>query len=209
MVENVPASFDFASFGASQPLSLPSRFSRSQPAGDSERRLRALMQAQFDFVWRCLRRLGLSAADADDATQEVFLVASRKLASIADGSERQFLFGTALRIASTRRRSLRRRREELQDSLDEHDEQSAPGPERLAQLSRARLQLQELLDGLSFELRAPFILFELDELSVPQIAQLLGLPIGTVSSRLRAAREEFQAAVRRLQARDAFPGRQS
>jgi RNA polymerase sigma-70 factor (ECF subfamily) len=166
------------------------------------------MQAQFDFVWRSLRRLGLSAADADDATQEVFLVVSRKLASITDGSERQFLFGTALRIASTRRRSLRRRREELQDSLDEHDEQSAPGPERLAQLSRARLQLQELLDGLSLELRAPFILFELEELSVPQIAELLGVPIGTVSSRLRAAREEFQAAVRRLQARDAFPGRQ-
>jgi RNA polymerase sigma-70 factor (ECF subfamily) len=209
MVDSVPTSFDFASLGAAQPLSLPSRFSRLQPAGDSERRLRSLMQAEFDFVWRSLRRLGLSAADADDASQEVFLVASRKLTSITDGSERQFLFGTALRVASTRRRSLRRRREELQDSLDQHDEQSAPGPERLAQLSRARLQLQELLDDMSLELRAPFILFELEELSVPQIAQLLGLPIGTVSSRLRAAREEFHAAVRRLQARDAFPGRQS
>ena len=166
------------------------------------------MHGHFDFVWRSLRRLGLSGSDADDATQEVFLVASRKLASIVDGSERQFLFGTAQRVASTRRRSLKRRREELQDSIDEHDEQSAPGPERLTELSRARTQLQELLDDMSLELRAPFILFELEELTVPQIAELLGLPLGTASSRLRAAREEFHAAVRRLQARDAFPGKQ-
>ncbi len=166
------------------------------------------MLGHFDFVWRSLRRLGLSVPDADDATQEVFLIASRKLSSIAEGSERPFLFGTALRVASTRRRSLRRRREELADAIDEHDEQSAPGPERLTELARARTQLHEILADMSLELRAPFVLFELEELTVPQIAELLGLPIGTVSSRLRTAREEFHASVRRLQARDAFPGKQ-
>jgi RNA polymerase sigma-70 factor (ECF subfamily) len=166
------------------------------------------MQAHFDFVWRSLRRLGLSTPDADDGTQEVFLVASRKLTSISDGSERKFLFGTALRVASTRRRSLRRRREDLADAIDEHDEQSAAGPERLVELSRARQKLEELLADMQLELRAPFILFELEELTVPQIAELLQLPLGTVSSRLRAAREEFQAGVRRLQAREEFAGRQ-
>lgn len=165
------------------------------------------MQEHFELVWRSLRRFGLSAADADDATQEVFLVASRKLEAIAPGRERSFLFGTALKVASTRRRGLRRRPEQADGAVDEHDEQSAPGPERLAQLSEARQQLQVVLDGMELELKAPFVLFELEELSVGEIAELLELPVGTVSSRLRAARAEFQAAVRRLQARDAFAGR--
>ena len=60
---------------------------------------------------------------------------------------------------------------------------------------------------MELELKATFVLFELEELTVPQIADLLGVPPGTVSSRLRSARAEFQAAVKRLQARDAFAGR--
>jgi len=162
------------------------------------------MQAEFEFVWRSLRRLGLSVADADDAAQEVFLVASRKLDVIVEGSERSFLFGTALKIASTRRRSLRRRPELADADVEERDEQSAPGPERLTELSQARELLQAVLNELGLEHKAPFVLFELEELSVPQIAELLQLPLGTVSSRLRAARAQFQAAIKRLQARDAF-----
>jgi len=186
---------------------VPVRFLTSTRASSAEQRLTSLMQAHFDFVWRSLRRLGLSPADADDASQEVFLVASRKLDSIAAGSERSFLFGSALKVASTRRRSLKRRPELAQAEVEERDEQSAPGPERLTELSRARQLLQAVLDDMPLELKAPFVLFELEELSVPQIAELLGLPVGTVSSRLRNARLEFQAAVRRLQARDAFAGR--
>lgn len=171
-----------------------------------EQRLKSLMQQHFEFVWRSLRRLGLAVADADDAAQEVFLVASTRLDEIVPTSERSFLFGTALRVASTRRRSMRRRPEQLDGDLEEHDELSAPGPERLTQLSQAREILQTLLDAMALELRAPFVLFELEELTVPEIAELLGLPVGTVSSRLRAARAEFRAAVRRLHARDAFAG---
>ena len=205
--KNVPG-FDVASIRASEPLSVPGPLFRPSVTED-ERRLRQLMRDHFDFVWRSLRRLGLDVADADEGTQEVFLVASRKLASIAGGSERQFLFATALRVASTRRRSLRRRREEPLASLEEHDEGSAPGPERLVELSRARARLNEVLAAMDLELRAPFVLFELEGLSVPEIARLLSLPPGTVSSRLRGAREVFQAALRRLHARDAFPGKQT
>ncbi len=186
---------------------MPIRLLTSRRADAAERRLTALMQQHFDLVWRSLRRFGLSGADADDAAQEVFLIASRKLDSIASGSERAFLFGTALKVASTRRRTLRRRPELADAELDDHDEPSAPGPERLTQLSQARELLQAVLDDMSLELKAPFVLFELEEQSVPQIAELLGLPLGTVSSRLRAARAEFQAAVRRLQAREAFAER--
>ena len=172
--------------------------------GASEARLRLLMAAHFDFVWRSLRRLGLQGPDADDGAQEVFLVASRKLSQIEAGRERNFLFSTAVRVASTRRRSVKRRREEPLPNLDDQ-ERSEPGPERLTEMSRARRELQEILDGIVWEQRLPFILFELEEQTVPEIASTLGLPIGTVSSRLRAAREHFQASLRRLHARDAFP----
>jgi RNA polymerase sigma-70 factor (ECF subfamily) len=189
-------------------LCLPGPFFRLGRRAEAEdARLRALMQEHFNFVWRSLRRLGLSESDADDGAQEVFLVLSRKLSAVRTGSERKFLFATALRIASTRRRSLRRRREEPTAELDEHDQGSAPGPERMAELSRARETLSELLADMDIELRAPFVLFELEELSAPEIAQLLDLPLGTVASRLRAAREHFHAALRRLQARQTFGGR--
>jgi RNA polymerase sigma-70 factor (ECF subfamily) len=190
---------------------------RSQPkAGESagEARLRVLMTTHFDFVWRSLRRLGLSAVDADDGTQEVFLVASRKMSVIAEGSEKRFLFATALRVASTRRRGIKRRREEPRAWLGEDEteparERSEPGPERLAELARARRELDQILDGMKLEQRAVFVLYELEELSVPEIAQLLGIPLGTVSSRLRSAREEFESSLRRLHARDQFQGAKS
>lgn len=168
------------------------------------------MTAHFNFVWRSLRRLGLEPQDADDGAQEVFLIASRKLSVIASRSEHQFLFATALRVASSRRRSLRRRREEPLASLDEQqDDGSAPGPERLAELVRARQRLQDILDGMALEQRAIFILFELEELTVAEIARTLRIPAGTVASRLRAAREYFQQSVQRLQAREAFVGGRS
>jgi RNA polymerase sigma-70 factor (ECF subfamily) len=189
-----------------EPFALPAQKSRlvEDRVGASEARLRLLMAAHFDFVWRSLRRLGLQGPDADDGAQEVFLVASRKLSQIEAGRERNFLFSTAVRVASTRRRSVKRRREEPLLNLDDQ-ERSEPGPERLTEMSRARRELQEILDGMVWEQRLPFILFELEEQTVPEIAGTLGLPIGTVSSRLRAAREHFQASLRRLHARDAFP----
>jgi len=169
------------------------------------------MTAHFDFVWRSLRRLGLSADDADDGAQEVFVVASRKLSLIAPQSEKRFLFATALRVASTRRRGLKRRREEPHPWLGEEEplaerERSDPGPERLAELARARRDLNEILAAMKLEQRAVFVLYELEELTVPEIADLLDLPAGTVSSRLRVAREEFDLSLRRLRAREQFPG---
>lgn len=165
------------------------------------------MSAHFDFVWRSLRRLGLSAEDADDGAQEVFVVASRKLSVIAPESEKRFLFATALRVASTRRRGLRRRREEFgEEELLSERERSEPGPERLAELARARRDLSEILAAMKLEQRAVFVLYELEEMTVPEIANLLDLPVGTVSSRLRVAREEFDLSLRRLRAREQFPG---
>ncbi len=176
----------------------------ARPAG-ADARLRGMVGAHFDFVWRSLRRLGVPETDVDDCAQHVFLVASRKLADIVPASERAFLFSTAMRVASDARRSRTRRREVPEDeAVEAHD--PAPDPEQLADQRRARAVLDEVLDAMPMELRAPFVLFELEELSTADIARMLGVPTGTVASRLRRAREEFQAIVARLKARHAFRG---
>jgi RNA polymerase sigma-70 factor (ECF subfamily) len=172
----------------------------------AEERVRALVEADSEFVWRSLRRLGVSAADADDATQEVFVVAARRLDDIVSGRERAFLFGIAARVASTRRRTARRRPEDGEQGLAEtfSDE---PSPDEVSELRQARPVLQQILDSMSDDCRAVFILAELEELSAREIAEALGIPQGTASSRLRSARETFHAAVRRLAAQNAFPRR--
>jgi len=173
---------------------------------ERQARFRELVDRQFDFVWRSLRRLGVPAADVDDAAQEVFVVAARRLDDFTPERERSFLFGTAVRICSTRRRSRRRHPEELSDTSDEHAH-SELGPEELAELARARPLLQAILDGMGAEFRAAFVLAELEELPVREIAAVLAVPEGTVASRLRTARQKFAEGVKRLQAQHAFAWR--
>ena len=175
---------------------------------DPARRLDALVAEHFDLVWRVLRRLGASPADADDAVQEVFLVAARRLGSIAAGRERAFLIGVSMRVLSSQRRRTRRRREEPGDPLDELAA-VAGDPLASLELSQARELLSEVLAGLPLELRAVLVLYELEELSVGEIAELLATPRGTISSRLKSARDAFAAAVRRLRARQDHPKRRS
>lgn len=175
--------------------------------GSADARLRALVGEFFDFIWRSLRRLGVPEAEVDDCTQQVFLVAARKLDDIQAGSERAYLFGTAMRVASDARRSRTRRREVHEDDAGEACD-PAPNPEQIADRRRARAVLDEVLDELPMELRAPFVLFELEEMPTAEIAAMLEVPVGTVASRLRRAREEFQKIVARRKARDAFGGGQ-
>jgi RNA polymerase sigma-70 factor (ECF subfamily) len=170
-------------------------------------RFRALVDEHFEFVWRSVRRLGVPMADADDAAQEVLLVVARKLGSIEPEREKAFLFGTAVRVASTRRRTRRRHPEDPADTLDTRPLESDMSAEERLELRQARALLQSILDGMSDEQRAVFVLAELEETSVREIAELLELPVGTVSSRLRAARETFASEVKRLLAREAFSRR--
>jgi RNA polymerase sigma-70 factor (ECF subfamily) len=164
-------------------------------------RLRALLDDNYDFIWRQLRRLGLSDDAADDAAQQVFIVASRKLDVIAAGSERSFLLGTAIRVASDIRRASLRRREV---GSEEADDPADPGPraDELLDRERARQLLDEALAGMTLEHRSVFVLFEIEELTMAEIAKLLTLPAGTVASRLRRAREEYDVAVNRLTVRE-------
>lgn len=168
-------------------------------AGDPAR-VRALVTEHFGFVWRSLVRLGVPRADAEDALQQVFVVAARKVAEIEPGRERAFLFGTAFRIASRARRTQQRRREVLDGEPAERVD-PGPGAEERLDRARARAELEAILEGMPIELRAVFVLFELEQMTMAEIARVLDLPSGTIASRLRRAREQFQAAVKRAAAR--------
>jgi RNA polymerase sigma-70 factor (ECF subfamily) len=168
-------------------------------------RLRRAFDAQFAFIWRYLRRMGLSEADADDATQQVFLVFARRLDSVDPDKERAFLCGTALRVFSEQRRARGRRREVAGDDVAEPVDTRA-GPDALADRERARELLDHILNEMDDKLRSVFVLFELEEMSTITIAEMLGLPPGTVASRLRRARESFQAIIKRMRAAGRLPG---
>lgn len=161
-------------------------------------RLRGMIDAHYPFIWRSLRRLGVPRADVDDAVQRVFLTASRKVDHIRAGSEKSFLFQTAVRVASDARRTIRRRREVLEEASEEVPS-AAPDAERLAEMRRARDTLDAILEGMPIDLRAVFVLYEIDEMPTAEIAALLDVPVGTASSRLRRARADFSARVARLQ----------
>jgi RNA polymerase sigma-70 factor (ECF subfamily) len=176
----------------------------SSTRGSVEERFRAMVEGEAQFVWRSLRRLGVRPSDLDDTVQEVFVVAARRIGDIESGRERAFLFGISARVASTRRRTMRRRPEDGETGLTEKPSDDLD-PEELSELRQARPVLQEILDSMSDDCRAVFILAELEELSTREIAELLGIPQGTASSRLRSARETFHAAVRRLAAQNDFP----
>jgi RNA polymerase sigma-70 factor, ECF subfamily len=161
-----------------------------------DQRLRTLVDEHFHFVWRSVRRLGVSQADADDAVQKVYLIASDKLAHIAIGSERSFLFGVALRVASHLRRGYRRNPLVL---LDAEGCDAAPPPDELVDQKRLREMVDRVLDDLPLELRTVLVLFECEQLTTPEISKLLEIPLGTAASRLRRGRELFLERVRMQQ----------
>ena len=133
-------------------------------------------------------------------------MASRRLDDIVAGKERAFLFGTALRVAAAARRMRARR-----PSVAEPDDvarvvDGSAGADEVADRTRARVALDRVLDEMEEDLRVVFVLYELEEMTMAEIASCLELAPGTVASRLRRAREDWQARVARLRARDARGG---
>lgn len=168
-----------------------------------------LAEENIDFVFRCLRRCGLDAATADDAVQQVFLIASTKLDAIDRGKEKGFLYGVAKNVAAQCRRTSARRQEvELVANDDGSDPMSeAPSPDDMIDRERARALLDEVLSTLPEKLRDVFVLSEIEELSAPEVAACLDIPAGTVASRLAKARETFDAQLVRIKARQDFDSR--
>jgi RNA polymerase sigma-70 factor, ECF subfamily len=166
-------------------------------------RVTRVAQEHLDFVWRCLRRFGVPAADADDAAQQVFLVAADKLSDVPVERERAFLFATAARVAANARRSIRRR-QSAYDNLSHAPEEPSVSQDELSDQLRARALLDQVMADMPDDLREVFVLFEIEEISIQDIAATLEIPVGTVGSRLRRARQAIQQAVTRHRARIGF-----
>lgn len=200
-----PLSWQVAESAAAEAL-LQAVPSPAVASSANTRRLRELFERHYDFVWRSLRRLGVRPDAVDDAAQEVFVVAARKIEAIAFGAERSFLYGTSLRVASDARRAESRRRESSGDSAIERAMDPTIDLEAESDRQRARALLDQVLSSMSIEHRAVFTLFELEGMTMAEIASFLELAPGTVASRLRRARELFQEAVTRIQARNVREG---
>jgi RNA polymerase sigma-70 factor, ECF subfamily len=172
-------------------------------------RAQAVAKAEFGFVWRSIRRLGVPQESVDDVVQNVFLVLWRRLPDIVPGQERSFLFSAALKAASEYRRKPFLRQEVPSERVGDDVADPSPDPEQLLQMRRDRAQLDTLLDALPLEQRTVFILYELEELTLVSIAELLGVPQGTVASRLRLARERMdQGAAGLLSERETGPAQE-
>jgi RNA polymerase sigma-70 factor, ECF subfamily len=167
-------------------------------------RLAAMAAENFQFIWRSLRRLGVALPAVDDAAQQVFEVASRRLSEIELGRERAFLFKTAIFVAADARRAAARDRSHEAGEVLDRLLDARPNPEEATDWARKRVLLDAVLDTMPEDTRTVFVMFELEELPLTEIAELLEVPRGTVASRLRRAREEFQSEVKRLRARLEF-----
>ncbi|MFT3773664.1 MAG: RNA polymerase sigma factor [Minicystis sp.] len=160
----------------------------------------------FRFVWRSLRRLGVPESDVADAVQDVFLVVHRRLGEFEGRSKvTTWLYGICYRVAHDRRRlaHVRRRADDDEGHLDDRADENADVA-AAAERRQGLEMLEAILDDLPIEQRAVFTLFELDGVGGEAIAEMLEIPLGTVYSRLRIAREQFKKALARLQARDRF-----
>ena len=161
-----------------------------------------------EFVWASLQRFGVRERDLDDALQEVFVVVHQRLAEFrGDARIRTWLYAICLRVALAHRRRGHVVREKQFEELPElaaHDQNS---PEDELLLAQRRRALDQVLDQLDLEKRALLVMFEIDEMPCEEIAAILDVPLGTVYSRLHAARKAFQKAVTRFrkQARGGLP----
>jgi len=167
--------------------------------GNAAARVRAVVGAHYDFVWRTMRYLGIPDADAQDGAQQVMCVLARRLTEVELGSEKPFLFATAVRVAAGLRRSACRRHEAPERDI-EALAAATPSADELLDQRRAHDVLHEVLEAIPVDLRLVFVLYEVEELTSPEIAEMLGIPLGTVASRLRRGRDAFQVIVKRMQA---------
>jgi RNA polymerase sigma-70 factor (ECF subfamily) len=176
-----------------------------RPPIDATERATALIEEHYDFVWRTLRFLGFDDVSAEDGAQQVMCVLARRIDEVARGSERSFIFSVTLRVAASLRRATQRHLETPEDDI-EAIASSTPSPDELLDERRAQDLLRRVLAALPVELRIVFVLHEVEEMTMAEIARTLGVPPGTAASRLRRGREQFQAIVRRLQAAQGIRG---
>jgi len=169
--------------------------SESPPTGaESDSIFASVYEQHFTFVWRCLRSLGVSPAVLDDAAQDVFLVVHRRLATFEGSSSfRTWLFGIVRHVAFNYRRTVQRKTGRAQQ-LGGNLPSSAPSPHDNAEANEVTAFIERFLASLDDKKREVFALAVLEELSIPEVAEALGIPLNTAYTRLRRAREDFRRA---------------
>jgi RNA polymerase sigma-70 factor (ECF subfamily) len=161
---------------------------------------RALFDLHAAFVWRVLARHGVPRRELEDACQEVFLVLHRRASELVPGSNvRTWLYGVAVRVALAMRRRAYHRREQLTEVAREEG-----GPAQPFEALRSRelhQQLMAALDSLPRVRREVFVLYELEDMTIAEAADALGVPVNTAMYRLHAARDAVVAFVRKQELR--------
>lgn len=164
----------------------------------------SVYQQYFDFVWSGARRLGVSAAALDDVVQEIFMVIHAKLHTVRQPqSLRSWVYGVVRRTVSDHHRAQRTRDAStgayaLTSDLLRH---GPPTPSELKEQGEQMALLFSLLEELDWPKREVFMLAELEEMTAPEIAEALEIPLNTAYSRLRAARICFEEGLARRAAR--------
>ncbi len=164
---------------------------------------KTVYQDYFDFVWASGRSLGIEPNGMDDLVQDVFIAIHARLHTLENPQAlRSWIYGIVRRTASNHRRA-KRARPDTSAEAPEYTQTVAPGPTPLEHTERnaARQLLMRLLDDLDEPKREIFTLVDVHELSVPEAAEALGIPLNTAYSRLRVARQNFEAALARYEAR--------
>ena len=152
-------------------------------------------QSELDYIHRTLRRLGTSPSEVDDLAQELFLVLRGCWADYDESRPlRPYLFGIAFRIAAAQHR---KRRREVAFAVVEIDD-DGPAPDDALQTKQVRALVLAALERIPLPRRAVLVMHDIDGVAVESVAAVLKIPKFTVYSRLRKARRELEAAVRRL-----------
>ncbi len=157
--------------------------------------LRAIYEEELSYVWNTLRRLGIAERSIEDVAHEVFLVVHRKLGDYDPSRPiRPWLFGIAHRVASDARKRAHVSREVFDPTFDRAD--SGPDAEAQLALRQRRALVHRGLAALDEDQRAVVILVDIDERSAPEAAEVLGIPLNTVYSRLRRGRARLEETLR-------------
>jgi len=174
------------------------RTERSQTEGGAaNERFQTVYREQIAWVVHTLRRLGVPSASLEDVAHDVFVAVHRQLPSYDPMRPlRPWLFSFAYRMARDHR-ALAHRRHETAGPIDHALDPALPADERVDE-ERLRSLLHRVLAELDFDKRSMVLMHDLEGMTVPAIAEILGIPVNTAYSRLRLARAEFERTLQRL-----------
>jgi RNA polymerase sigma-70 factor (ECF subfamily) len=158
---------------------------------------RVIFEEHFSYVWNSLRHFGVRTDDLEDLAHEVFFRVHQRLGEYDPSRPlRPWLFAFAFRVAAAHRRLARHHAEVLGTDPDPPDD--ALGADDVLIRREGLGHALKALEAIEFDRRAVFVLHELDDVAIPEVAAALGMPTSTAYSRLRLARHEFNAAIKRL-----------